>query len=164
MLSRGRSTRLWVRFGRYSLGSVIALASSEATFVLCFGPARLGTTVASVLAFLAGAIPNYLVNRYWAWGRRGRLRVAREVVAYVAVILASLVVSVIATGAAARVAGDMTHGHSAQTALVSLAYLGTQGVLFFAKFAVFQAVIFVDPPGADPSVGDGPPEGSEGTV
>ncbi len=152
LLGRGRTSRLWVRFGRYSIGSVIAVVCSETTFVLCFGPANLGTTLSSVAAFVAGAFPNYFVNRYWAWGRRGRLRVGREIVLYGAVIFASLGVSIAATGMANRLAEGLTSGHASRTVLVSLAYLGTNGVLFLAKFAVFQTVIFTNPerPETDP--------------
>ncbi|MDQ1377401.1 MAG: hypothetical protein QOE15_1574, partial [Acidimicrobiaceae bacterium] len=72
MLGRGRSSRLGVRFGRYTLGSVVAVVSSEVAFVICFGSGLLGTTASSAVAFVAGAIPNYVLNRSWAWGRRGR--------------------------------------------------------------------------------------------
>ena len=144
LLGRGRPSRLWVRFGRYSIGSVIAVICSEAAFVVCFGPADLGTTVSSVAAFVAGAVPNYFFNRYWAWGRRGRLHVRREVVLYGAVILGSLVVSIIATALADRLVGTLTHRRATETTLVSLAYLAIQGVLFLVKFVLFQTVIFTD--------------------
>jgi putative flippase GtrA len=147
MLSRRRSSRLWVRFGRYSIGSVIAVGCSELTFVLSFGPARLGATVASVAAFVAGAIPNYLINRYWAWGGRDRFRRSRETVLYIAVILLSLVVSIGASDAADAVSRHVSQAHTTETALVSLVYLGTQGVLFLVKFALFQRLVFIERPG-----------------
>jgi putative flippase GtrA len=155
MLSRGRASRLWVRFGRYSIGSAIALGCSELAFVLCFGPAGSGATIAAVVAFVAGAIPNYLINRFWAWGGRERLRQARETVLYVVVILASLLISIGASDLADRVTKSVTRGHTAETALVSLAYLGTQGVLFLVKFALFQKVVFTEatPPTDDQSCG-----------
>jgi len=159
LASRGRSSRLWVRFGRYSIGSVIALASSELVFVVCFGTLGLGPTGSSVAAFVAGAIPNYVINRYWAWGRRGRLRVAREVVLYIAIIVASLVISIIATSWADDLVKTLTRSHSARTTLVSGAYLGTQAVLFLVKFALFQTVIFTEPraPAADSPASPEPP-------
>jgi putative flippase GtrA len=144
LLGRGRTSRLWVRFGRYSIGSVIAVACSEVAFVLCFGPAGLGTTIATVVAFVAGAVPNYLINRFWAWGGRDRPRRTRETVLYVVVILASLVVSIGATAIADHLTKNVARGHAAETLLVSLAYLAIQAVLFVLKFAAFQKLVFTD--------------------
>ena len=145
--SRRRSSRLGIRMGRYALGSVVAVVSSEVAFVACYGTGRLGTTASSAVAFVAGAIPNYLLNRFWAWGRGGRrVRVGREVVLYVVVSLLSFGASALATGWANGVAPDLTTSHAQATALVAGAYLATYGVLFVAKFIVYQLVIFADAP------------------
>jgi putative flippase GtrA len=144
MLGRGRSSHLGVRFGRYTLGSVVAVATSEVAFVTCYGTGLLGTTASSAVAFVAGAIPNYVLNRSWAFGRRGRLRVGREVGLYGLVSLASFAASAVATGWASHWAPHVTADHAGRTALVGAAYLATYGVLFLAKFAVFQKVIFAD--------------------
>jgi putative flippase GtrA len=150
MLSRGRSSRLGVVFGRYTLGSLVAVAASEVAFVACYGSGLLGTTASSAVAFVAGAIPNYVLNRTWAWGRRGRVRVGREVVLYAIVSLVSFGASALATTWASHVAPHVTASHTVRTALVAAAYLATYGVLFIAKFVVFQLVIFADSPGAPP--------------
>ncbi len=57
-----------------------------------------GTTVDSVVAFIAGAVPNWILNRRWAWGVRGRVAVGREVVGYVAISVLALVASSAAHG------------------------------------------------------------------
>jgi putative flippase GtrA len=145
MLGRGRSTRLGVRFGRYTLGSVVAVVASEIAFVACYGSGLLGTTASSAVAFVAGAIPNYVLNRSWAWSRRGRVRVGREVGLYAVVSLVSFGASALATAWASHAAPQVTTSHTLRTALVAAAYLATYGVLFLAKFAVFQLVIFADP-------------------
>ena len=144
VLSRQRSSHLGVRFGRYTVGSVVALVCSEVAFVACYGTNLLGTTASSAVAFVAGAIPNYVLNRSWAWGRRGRVRVGREVVLYIAVSLFSFAASALATGWMSHKAPHLTGSHTARTALVAGAYLATYGVLFIAKFVVFQVVIFAD--------------------
>jgi putative flippase GtrA len=154
MLGRGRSSRLGVRFGRYTLGSVVAVTASEIAFIACYGPGLLGTTASSAVAFLAGAIPNYVLNRSWAWGRRGRVRVGREVVLYAVVSLVSFAASALATGWMSHEAAHHTTSHGARTALVAAAYLATYGVLFIAKFVVFQLVIFADQPGDAADRGD----------
>jgi putative flippase GtrA len=133
-----------VRFGRYTLGSVVAVVTSEVAFVACYGSGLLGTTAASAVAFVAGAIPNYVLNRSWAFGRRGRVRVGREVVLYAVVSLISFGASAVATGWANHWAPHVTADHTVRTALVAGAYLATYGVLFLLKFAVMQKVIFTD--------------------
>ncbi|MDQ6616035.1 MAG: GtrA family protein [Actinomycetota bacterium] len=150
LLSRQRSSRLGVRFGRYTLGSVVAVVASEVAFVGFYGSGLLGTTAASAVAFAAGAIPNYVLNRSWTWGRRGRVRVGREGVLYAAVSLTSFGASALATGWVSHLAPHLTASHALRTALVAAAYLGTYAVLFVAKFVVFQVVIFADAPSDAP--------------
>lgn len=140
-----RSSRISVRLARYTLGSVVAVVASEFAFVLCYGAGVLGTTASSAVAFVAGAIPNYVLNRSWAWGRQGRVRVGRELGLYLVVSVVSFVSAAATTGWASRVAPHFTRSHGRQTAMVATAYLGTYGVLFVLKFVAFQLVIFAGP-------------------
>jgi putative flippase GtrA len=156
MLSRARTSRLGVRFGRYTLGSVVAVVTSEIAFVACYGTGLLGTTASSAVAFVAGAIPNYVLNRTWAWGRRGPVRVGREVVLYAVVSVVSFGASALATGWASHWAPKVTGSHALRTALVAAAYLATYGVLFVAKFVVYQFVIFAESPPAKQDRENGP--------
>jgi putative flippase GtrA len=138
---RASESGLLARVMRYTGGSVIAFTTSEVVLVLCYATGLLGTTGATVAAFFAGAIPNYVLNRQWVWERRGRVRVGREVVLYAIVSLVSLVAAAAATGWAAQaVDGSKAMG----TAVVAAAYLVTYGVLFVAKFVLFETVIFVE--------------------
>jgi putative flippase GtrA len=117
----------------------VALATSELVLVATYGSGLLGTTPASVLAFVAGAIPNYLLNRRWVWRRTGPIAILRELVPYVGVSLVSLVAGAAATGWAASVAPS---SGASRSAFVAVAYLLTYGVLFVAKFAVYELYIF----------------------
>ncbi|MDP9074815.1 MAG: GtrA family protein [Actinomycetota bacterium] len=148
MLGRAPTRHLGARFARYTLGSVVAVVASETAFVACYGTGLLATTGSSAVAFVAGAIPNYLLNRSWVWSRRGRVRVGREVVLYAVVSAVSFAASAVATAATSRVAGQVTSSHARRTALVAASYLGTYGVLFVFKFVLYQRVIFAGPPGA----------------
>jgi putative flippase GtrA len=130
---------LAIKFSKYTVGSVVALATSELTLVLVYGTGWLGTTAASVVAFLAGALPNYVLNRSWVWGRRGRVRIGREVFLYALVSAVSLVAAAAATGAAA---GMAPKGSTLGVALVATAYLATYGILFVLKFVVYEGVVF----------------------
>ena len=95
---------LAARFSRYTAGSIVAFAVSEAALIVFFGAGLVGAAAASVLAFVAGAIPNYFLNRSWVWKRRGRINVHRELVPYVLVSVVTLAVAAIATTAAATIA------------------------------------------------------------
>ena len=134
------------RFARYTAGSVVALAVSEVTLVVCFATGWTSAATASVLAFFAGAVPNYLLNRSWVWKRRGQVEVRRELVPYVAISLATLGLAALATTLAAQLAPD---GSTARTAFVALAYLATYGVLFVAKFFAYQHFVFRRPAPTD---------------
>jgi len=127
------------RFMRYTGGSIVAFATSEVAFVLCYASGGVGTTAAAVVAFMAGAVPNYVLNRRWVWKRRGRVRVWREVVLYAAISVVSIVAAAAATGWAT----NMVHGSKAiHTVAAAAAYFVTYGVLFIAKFIAFETVVF----------------------
>ena len=136
-----RRESLAARFSRYTAGSIVAFAVSEAALIFFFGTGLVGAAVASVLAFVAGAFPNYFLNRSWVWNRRGRINVRRELVPYVLVSV--------------RDPGRRRHSHDrrgpiapsgrgAQTLFVAMAYLATYGALFVAKFAVYHRFVFAD--------------------
>jgi putative flippase GtrA len=142
---RLRGNRLVIRATKSLVGSVIATVCSEAAFALSYGTNLLGTTGASAVAFVAGAVPNYFLNRSWAWQRHGRVRVWREVVLYALVSVLSFVASALVTAWAAHASRHYTTDHLVKTLLVSAAYLATYAVLFGAKFAAYELVIFADP-------------------
>jgi putative flippase GtrA len=145
VVRRVRTSRRAVRVTRYALGSVVALAASEIAFVLCYTTGVVGTTAASVIAFVAGAIPNYVLNRTWAWQRRGRVHVGREVFGYAVVSLISLATAAASTGWVNHAAPSITTSHLQRTALVAGTYMATYGVLFVLKFVAFELVIFARP-------------------
>lgn len=123
---------------RYTAGSVVAAVCSEATFLLVYGPLHGGTTVASVLAWLAGAIPNFWLNRNWAWRQRGPASLSREVLPYVVIVLATLAVAAGATALAARTVPHLTTDRSVQVLLVGGTYLAVYGTVFLLRFVLFD--------------------------
>jgi len=132
--------RLW---GRYTGASVIAGVISEGVFVASYWFAA-DPLVASLLAFVAGAIPNYLMNRYWAWQRRGSPDHKREVLPYAVIVVATALVAILVTTAADRWVRDHVAAHHVQVILVGTAFLATYGTMFVLKFVLFDRFIFVD--------------------
>ena len=129
------------RVTRYSLGSGVALLTSVVTFAL-LDAAGMHTTLCSIIAFLAGVIPNWILNRRWAWEVQGRVSILREVVGYVAIALIALVASALATSYTQGHVGQLTTVHWMQVAIVTSAYVAVQAVLFVAKFVAYDRWVF----------------------
>jgi putative flippase GtrA len=126
------------KIARYGAGSVVATVCSQATFLLVYGPLGASTTLASVLAWFAGAIPNYWINRTWAWGRRGRPSLRKELLPYAAIVLGTLLLAVLATAAAAHILDGTSVSHSGRTFLVSGTYFMVYAVMFVVRFVLFD--------------------------
>jgi putative flippase GtrA len=136
-----RGSALAGRVTRYTIGSVIAAAVSAIVFALMFVLGA-GTTACSVVAFAAGAIPNWSLNRRWAWQQRGRPAIGREVIAYIAISAISLLAASAATAwTKSEVQGIPAH-HGVRVAIVTASYLAVFVVLFVLKFAVYELWIF----------------------
>jgi putative flippase GtrA len=132
----------------YSAGSVIAAVTSEVAFLLAYGTGGLGPAIASAAGFLGGAVPNYVLNRRWAWAdRRGRSRRA-EIALYGAIALTSYAASVVVTRAAQRWALELTTDHTSGVLLVGAAYLAVSGVFFLIKFVLYHFAVFTAAPDA----------------
>ena len=148
MTGEGRWWRRWWARGlvrrviTYSLGSAVAAVTGEASFVAVYGWLAAGNVAASAAGFAGGAVPNYVVNRWFVWGdRRGR-RTRSELILYWAVALASLGCSVAVTGAAEGWAAGLSDDRAWRVTLVAAAYLAVAAVFFVAKFAAFHFVVF----------------------
>ena len=122
---------------RYGVGSIVATVCSETTFLILYGPVNASTTVSSSFAWLAGALPNYWLNRSWTWGRRGRPSVTRELLPYIVIILGTLGLAILATAAGAAVLDGTSVPDSARTVLVAGIYF-----LVYAVMAVFRFLLF----------------------
>ena len=68
------------RITRYTLGSIVAATTSAIVFAVMY-VMGFGTTACSIVAFIAGAIPNWILNRRWAWRVQGRIAFGREIFA-----------------------------------------------------------------------------------
>src|SRR5919107_866363 len=99
---------------RYLGGSVVAAGCSEVTLVLLYGLLHVAPGPASCLAWLAGAVPNYWLNRSWTWRRRGRPDLRREVLPYVVIVVVTLALATLLTAGVDRWARDGAAGSTAR--------------------------------------------------
>ena len=138
-----RHTPLHGRMTRYALGSVVAAISSAITFEVT-NVLGADTTVCSVAAFVAGAIPNWILNRRWAWQRKGRPVWGREIGGYVAISLVSLVSTSLATGWADDHVGWIPPHYGLRAAALTAVYMSVVAVLFVVKFVLYEYWVFQD--------------------
>lgn len=133
-------TALSTRFTKYALGSVVAFISGNVVFAL-FYVMNASTTACSVAGFTTAAIPNWILNRRWAWQRRGRPP-ARQIVGYVAVSIVVLVSTSAVTGwTNSRVQSIPSH-YGLRVLIVTGSYVAVTVVLFVAKFAIYEYWVF----------------------
>jgi putative flippase GtrA len=132
---------LHARITRYTIGSVVAAATSAVVFAVLY-VMGVGTTPCSVVAFAAGAIPNWILNRRWAWRVQGRVAFGREIVAYVIVSLLTLFITSETTAWTQRHVQSIPAHHGIRVLLVTASYLAVFAVLFVARFAVYEVWIF----------------------
>jgi putative flippase GtrA len=139
--SRLRVSALASKITKYAIGSVVALATSIVVFAILY-VLHVDTTWCSIGAFIAGAVPNWILNRRWAWGMRGQVHVLREIVGYLIISILVLVASSAATGAAQDQVQGIPTGHGIRVLLVTAAYVAVQALFFVAKFVVYEHWVF----------------------
>lgn len=140
--SRVAQSRLARLFTRFAAGTVVSTACSQLTFVLLFGVLKTSASVSGGAAFLAGAVPNFLIHRFWTWRRSGPVRMRRELLPYLAVITFSGLVAIgITTGTDRRLGGTIDD-HAVRTAVLMVAFTISYLPLFVLKFALLDRLVF----------------------
>lgn len=134
---------LSARFTGYAAGSVVAFVTGNIAFVALYVSGA-STTVCSVGGFIAAAIPNWVLNRRWAWRRNGSLSFGREILGYIAVSIVVLVSTSAATGWTNAHIRWIPQHYGLRAMVVTAAYVAVTVVLFFAKYAIYNYWIFSD--------------------
>jgi len=137
----------WLRMMvRYSLVSLVSIAVSQSVLMVAFGLGHWTASLANIVACAVATVPSYYLNRTWAWGRRGRSHLWREVVPFWAIAFLGLVFSTWAADLASTLARHAAASHAATTAIVMTASLGAFGILWVGKFALFNGLLFGERP------------------
>lgn len=128
---------------RYTLGSGISFVISQVVFIASFGVFHLlDARGSSIFATLAGAVPSYFMNRYWAWQKKSRSHVSKEVIPYFVMAVVSLIFSTWATDFASSYRSIVGQSHTLQVAFVDGAYILSFAILWFAKYLFMDKVLF----------------------
>jgi putative flippase GtrA len=130
--------------GKFAVGSLIATLVSLLTFTLCYGVAALPAFGSGVLAFVAGSIPAYLVNRYWTWqGGPGRnVAAGHRLLPYYTVMIGCALASSGLTALADDFIRPLLAGDVARTVVVDACYLASFGLMFAVKFVALDRIVF----------------------
>jgi putative flippase GtrA len=133
--------RGFVRFFRAAASSVTAMAISQVTLlaILWWGG---HPTVASAAAFVAGAVPNYVMTRRWVWGRRDKPRVKSEVLPYLLVIALGGLAAVGMTSLVGWLLTPLTMSDTLRVILLDGAYVSSYALVFILKFTLLDRLVF----------------------
>jgi putative flippase GtrA len=129
-----------VRFSKFAAGSVAATLLSQLTLTGLFWLGGVNATTASLVAFVAGAIPNFIVNWKWTWGRSGRPALLRELLPYIAIIVGGGLAATALTTLTDHVLAPLVTDRGARTITLDIAYLSSYAILFVLKFALLDRV------------------------
>jgi len=121
-----------VRFGAVSAFNVILgqILLYGAQVLLSWPPA-----VANVFSVSVGAVPAYVLSRYWVWEKRGKNHVMREVVPFWTLALIGFAVSTAAVW-------YVDTQWSPTPLTINLTNLTAFGVVWLAKFFILDRVLF----------------------
>lgn len=142
VLGRMGQARVVRVFTRFAAGTVVSTACSQLTFVLLFGVVQAGAAVSGAAAFVAGAIPNFVIHRFWTWRRSGPVEMRRELLPYLAVITFSGLVATGLTTGVDRLVGRVLQDHVVHTAVIAIVYGLSYLPLFVLKFALLDRLVF----------------------
>ena len=128
---------------KYSVASIVAVVISEICLVVFNGVIGMSAWVSSSLATAIAAFPNYYMNRKWAWGKHGRSHVWKEVVPFWGLAFLGWAFSTFSVYLTENYAKDHNFSHILATTLVAVVYVAAFGVLWVAKFVIFNKLMFV---------------------
>ena len=120
---------------------MVAAGTSAVVFPILY-VAGFSTTVCSIAAFVAGAIPNWTLNRRWTWKVEGRIAFGREIIAYVVISGATLVTLSLVTGWTHDQVQSIPAGHGIRVLLVTASYFAVLAALYGVRFFLYEHWIF----------------------
>ncbi len=143
---------------RYSMASAVSVVVSVVLLVLFDGVFRWSAVVSSTLATAIATVPSYQMNRRWAWGRSGKGHFWREVLPFWVLAFVGWAFSTYSVKVTESALSGGSLAHLERTAIIAAVYIGAFGVLWVAKYIIFNKVLFAErtadlPPALDGRTG-----------
>lgn len=126
---------------RYGTISVVSTSISLSGLFVFYRWIGLSPTWSNILATCIATVPYYYLNRMWVFKKLGRSHLTKEVLPFWTIAFVSLVLSTLAV----KFAGAQVHSISSKNvrgAILVAANFATYGILWIAKFAVFNRFLF----------------------
>jgi putative flippase GtrA len=142
-IERKLRTEAGKRFIRFALVAVAAVITGQVMLGLLTGPVNLSAGASGVIASMVAALVSYVLSR-WAWERKGRPDVLREILPFWIVSIAVWVILGLTTHYASVWAHHMGYAHLMKHVVVQGAYFLMNCVTFVARFLLFHYVLFTN--------------------
>jgi putative flippase GtrA len=126
---------------KFAIASALAALTSAIVFPVMYVLGA-STTACTIVAFFAGAIPNWTLNRRWTWKVEGRVAWGREIFAYLVVSATTLVILSLVTGWVDHLVQGITPGHGLRVVLVTGSYFLVLAMLYGVRFFLYEHWIF----------------------
>ena len=123
-----------VKLTRYSAASAAGVSVGVPVLAIGYGVLGWNELVANLVSVTLGAIPNYLINRYWTWHQTGRNRLWGEVVPFWVMSVLGMILSLIAV--------DYADHRWGTTLAVVVAQLSGFAAVWLAKFLVLDRLMW----------------------
>jgi len=123
-----------VRFGAVSAFNVVL---GQALLFVFQTVSDWSAVLSNVIAVSIGAIPAYLLSRYWVWQKKGKNHLMREVVPFWSLAILGLLLST----ASVWFVEQQWDPHPL---VINLTNLTAFGVVWVAKFMILDRVLFAD--------------------
>lgn len=133
--------RKLVRYTSVSgISTVISAAALFLYFTVFFDHQH--EVLATVLANMTATVPSYYLNRTWAWGKRGRSHLVKEVLPFWGMSMLGITVSIFG----AALAKHIGEGHSDifKTLVVQAANLASFGTFWVLKILLFNRLFHLE--------------------
>lgn len=157
LLGDGRF-ELLQRFSKALVTAVCGTILSQVTLISLLA-GHTNSTLASFLAFLAGAIPNYFISRRWAWGRDRKPRFRTETLPYIAIVTTTGLLSTGLTTLTDHLLRPLDMNEVVRIIVLDGAFVASYALMFILKFTLLDRLVFR---GGNRSRGESGPGGPAG--
>ena len=125
---------------KYTMVSIISVFVGQGLLLFALAVMDWSGVPSNLFAVAVSSIPAYYLNRAWAWGKRGRSHLMKEVVPFWGLNFLGLVVSTVFVA----VAEDRAQHYSKATEnlIIMAAAMAGFGVLWVAKFVILNKLLF----------------------
>lgn len=125
---------------RYSATSLICVVITQVLIIVFYKGVELSEVRSNLAATMLTAIPAFVLNKYWVWGKRGRAHMRREVLPFWAFTVAGWVLSTVTVAIAKDHVGSPQS--TSRTLAVMVANIAGFGILWVLKYLFLDRIMF----------------------